>query len=248
MPNPTSHNANALFAARGSVAGRAASPHRPNAAAQGWPQARRQIRRDRQHRRKPAAPKDSRRRSARHAAHRGRRRPAPHLLPQLPSRNKFWKPSPAKDVRINIWQPVADNGGGVGTHWPAIEGHAVRRIRPPHLRNAKRRRPCLDRARHHRRSRPCYTKIEGLSGGPKPIVWDMRIATSSIPRETLKLVLSDRRQVRRHRRPPASRAAVSSKANATATPAASSNTSSKPFPSGKDLQQDVRNSASSARN
>jgi hypothetical protein len=37
---------------------------------------------------------------------------------------------------------------------------------------------------------PLYTKLEGLAGGPKPIVWDMRIATSSIPRETLNRVLS----------------------------------------------------------
>src|SRR5947208_1981325 len=38
---------------------------------------------------------------------------------------------------------------------------------------------------------PLYTQIEGLSGGTKPIVWDMRIATSSIPRETLNHVLSN---------------------------------------------------------
>ena len=37
---------------------------------------------------------------------------------------------------------------------------------------------------------PLYTKFEGLMGGPRPIVWDMRIATSSIPRETLSRILS----------------------------------------------------------
>src|SRR4029079_9826927 len=38
---------------------------------------------------------------------------------------------------------------------------------------------------------PLYTKVEGLAGGPKPVVWDMRIATSSIPRETLSAILAN---------------------------------------------------------
>jgi hypothetical protein len=37
---------------------------------------------------------------------------------------------------------------------------------------------------------PLYTRVEGLTGGPRPIVWDMRIATSSIPRDTLSRILS----------------------------------------------------------
>ena len=41
---------------------------------------------------------------------------------------------------------------------------------------------------------PLYTKIEGLTGGPRPIVWDMRMATSSIPRETLEQVLTTARE------------------------------------------------------
>jgi len=36
---------------------------------------------------------------------------------------------------------------------------------------------------------PRWTKVEGLLGAPKPIVWTMRIATSSIPRDVLSKVL-----------------------------------------------------------
>ena len=36
---------------------------------------------------------------------------------------------------------------------------------------------------------PTYTKIEGLMGAPRPVVWDMRMATSSIPRELLGKIL-----------------------------------------------------------
>ena len=36
---------------------------------------------------------------------------------------------------------------------------------------------------------PTYTKIEGLMGAPRPVVWDMRLATSSIPRELLGKIL-----------------------------------------------------------
>lgn len=38
---------------------------------------------------------------------------------------------------------------------------------------------------------PVWTKVEGLTG-KRPFVWDMRIATSSIPRETLNKVLAKR--------------------------------------------------------
>ena len=34
-----------------------------------------------------------------------------------------------------------------------------------------------------------YARVEGLIGQQRPIVWDMRIATSSIPRDTLARIL-----------------------------------------------------------
>ena len=36
---------------------------------------------------------------------------------------------------------------------------------------------------------PTFTKIEGLMGAPRPVVWDMRMATSSIPRDLLEKIL-----------------------------------------------------------
>ncbi len=102
---------------------------------------------------------------------------------------KVLEPTSAKDVRINIWQPVAQAGAGVG-----IVGRALN-ITP--FDNFGRRIYTMQAAggalpvvQGITQITPLYTKVEGLSGGPKPIVWDMRIATSSIPRETLNLVLS----------------------------------------------------------
>ena len=60
-----------------------------------------------------------------------------------------------RDVRINIWQPVAERGGGVGRIGRATQRHAVRRIRPAHLRNAKHRGPARRSCRASRRSRRC---------------------------------------------------------------------------------------------
>src|SRR5262249_26980143 len=37
---------------------------------------------------------------------------------------------------------------------------------------------------------PLYTKVEGLGGGPQPIVWDCRLATSSLSRDVLSAVLA----------------------------------------------------------
>ncbi len=94
-----------------------------------------------------------------------------------------------RDVRINLWQPVADRGGAIGS-----VGRATR-ITP--FDEYGRRTYEMQAAggplavvQGITQITPLYTKVEGLSGGPKPIVWDMRMATSSIPRETLSKVLS----------------------------------------------------------
>ena len=94
-----------------------------------------------------------------------------------------------RDVRINIWQPVAERGGGVGRLGRAIKvspfdeyGRRMYEMQTPG--------GPLAVVQGITQITPLYTKLEGLSGGPKPIVWDMRIATSSIPREVLAKVLS----------------------------------------------------------
>jgi hypothetical protein len=70
-------------------------------------------------------------------------------------------------------------------HRPARPVTPFERIRPPHPRNGQ---PPI--VQGITEITPVYTKIEGLMGAPRPIVWDMRIATSSIPRETLSRILS----------------------------------------------------------
>ena len=103
--------------------------------------------------------------------------------------DKVLEPTSAKDVRINIWQPVAENGAGIGS--------IGRPLNVTPFDNFGRRTYVMQSAggplpvvQGITQITPLYTKVEGLTGGPKPIVWDMRIATSSIPRETLSRVLS----------------------------------------------------------
>ena len=85
-----------------------------------------------------------------------------------------------RDVRINIWQPVAERGGGVGRIGGAVRvtpfDEFGRRIYEMQSTEGP-----LSIVQGITQITPLYTKVEGLMGGPRPIVWDMRIATSSIP-------------------------------------------------------------------
>jgi pimeloyl-ACP methyl ester carboxylesterase len=94
-----------------------------------------------------------------------------------------------REVRINLWQPVAERGGAVGrigqaTHVAPFDEFG-RRIYEMRSNEGP-----LAVVQGITQITPLYTKVEGLTGGPRPIVWDMRIATSSIPRETLARILS----------------------------------------------------------
>src|SRR3954469_11484922 len=99
------------------------------------------------------------------------------------------EPPSAKDVRINIWQPVAGNGNGIGSIGRPLNITPFDKWGRRTYKMQAGGGP-LSVVQGITQITPLYTKVEGLAGGPKPIVWDMRIATSSIPRETLKLVLS----------------------------------------------------------
>jgi len=96
---------------------------------------------------------------------------------------------PPKEVRINIDQPVAEHGNGVGRIGRATKvtpfDEYGRRIYEMNSIQGP-----LSIAQGITLVTPLYTKIEGLGGTPRSIVWDMRVATSSIPRETLNKVLS----------------------------------------------------------
>ncbi len=102
---------------------------------------------------------------------------------------KVLEPTSAKDVRINIWQPVAAAGAGIGSIGRALQvtpfDNFGRRVYKMQTAGG-----VFSIVQGITQITPLYTKVEGLTGGPKPVVWDMRIATSSIPRETLNHVLS----------------------------------------------------------
>ncbi len=97
--------------------------------------------------------------------------------------------SPQKKVRIRLWQDIAEQGAGVGR---------IGRGRPLGPFDDFGRRTYEMQSRDGPLSivqgiteiTPTFTKVEGLMGAPRPIVWDMRMATSSLPRETLKRILA----------------------------------------------------------
>jgi pimeloyl-ACP methyl ester carboxylesterase len=95
-----------------------------------------------------------------------------------------------REVRINIWQPVAERGGGVGRIGRALRvtpfDEYGRRIYEMQSTDG-----LLSVVQGITQVTPLYTRVQGLTGGARPIVWDMRIATSSIPRETLSRILSN---------------------------------------------------------
>ncbi len=96
--------------------------------------------------------------------------------------------TPRRQVRIRVWQDVAETGAGVGR---------VGRGRPLEPFDQFGRRTYEMQSRDGpiaivqgiTEITPTYTKIEGLMGAPRPIVWDMRMATSSMPRELLEKIL-----------------------------------------------------------
>jgi hypothetical protein len=100
----------------------------------------------------------------------------------------FDKSSSQRQVRIRVWQDVAERGAGIGR---VGRGHALgpfdefgRRTYVMQTRDGP-----LPLVQGITEITPTYTKVEGLMGGPRPVVWDMRMATSSIPRETLEKIL-----------------------------------------------------------
>jgi pimeloyl-ACP methyl ester carboxylesterase len=93
-----------------------------------------------------------------------------------------------RKVRIRLWQDVPEQGTGVGrvgAGGPTSQFDEYgRRIYQMHTPDGP-----LAVVQGITEITPVYTKVEGLRGGQRNIVWDMRIATSSIPRETLHKIL-----------------------------------------------------------
>jgi len=98
------------------------------------------------------------------------------------------KVEPAKHAKIKVWQDVAESGAGIGR---------MGRGRPLDQFDQFGRRTVEMQSRDGTLSvvqgiteiTPTYTKVEGLSGPTRSFVWDMRMATSSLPRETLAAIL-----------------------------------------------------------
>lgn len=94
-----------------------------------------------------------------------------------------------RDVKIRIWQDVAERGGGVGRIGRAD------RVTPfdefgRRIYEMQSKEGLLSVVQGITEVTPVYTRVQGVMGAPRPIVWDMRIATSSIPRETLSKILT----------------------------------------------------------
>jgi len=93
-----------------------------------------------------------------------------------------------RKVRIRLWQDVAEQGTGVGrigSGGPTAPfdefGRRIYQMRTPD--------GPLSVVQGITEITPVYTKVEGLRGGPRSVVWDMRLATSSIPRDLLGRIL-----------------------------------------------------------
>ncbi len=94
-----------------------------------------------------------------------------------------------RDVKIDIYQPLAERGNIVGSVGRAARvtpfDEFGRRIYEMQSKDGP-----LAVVQGITLITPRYTKIEALRGGAKPVVWDMRVATSSLSREVLSKVIA----------------------------------------------------------
>ncbi len=99
---------------------------------------------------------------------------------------------PENMVRIDLsgWHNVARAGGAMGSVGPSLGitpfDEFGRRIYKMQTTNGP-----LAVVQGITELTPHYAKVEGLRGQPRAIVWDMRIATSSIPYDTLQAILNN---------------------------------------------------------
>ena len=100
--------------------------------------------------------------------------------------------TPETQVKINLseWQNVAQSGGAIGSVGPSLGigpfdkwGRRIYRMQTSD--------GPLAVVQGITELTPRYAKVEGLRGQPRPVVWDMRLATSSIPREKLAEILAN---------------------------------------------------------
>ena len=96
--------------------------------------------------------------------------------------------APENLVKIKVWQKVARAGGALGSVGPSIGVEPFDKF-GRRLYEMQTATGPLSIVQGITELTPRYAKVEGLLGSPRAIVWDMRLATSSIPRETLAQIL-----------------------------------------------------------
>ncbi|TWT87309.1 hypothetical protein Mal64_28470 [Pseudobythopirellula maris] len=93
-----------------------------------------------------------------------------------------------RQVKIRLWQNEADRGSAIGSVGQLVRltpfDEFGRRIYEMRAAGGS-----LAVIQGVTEITPIYTRVEGLSAEPRSYVWDMRLATSSIPRDTLDRIL-----------------------------------------------------------
>lgn len=91
-------------------------------------------------------------------------------------------------VKIRLWQNVADSGGGLISVGPRlkVEPWDVFGRRTFHMKSPD---GPLSIIQGITEITPKYVRVQGLTGAKRPIQWDMRLATSSVPRDQLSAIL-----------------------------------------------------------
>jgi pimeloyl-ACP methyl ester carboxylesterase len=97
--------------------------------------------------------------------------------------------APANPIKITLWQNKAQAGSTLASVGPSLGitpfDKFGRRVYEMQTRDGP-----LAIVQGITELTPRYAKVEGLIGQPRTIVWDMRLATSSIPRDTLAEILA----------------------------------------------------------
>jgi predicted esterase len=95
-----------------------------------------------------------------------------------------------RDVRIPVWQHVADRGAGVGRLGAPgkVEPFDEFGRRIYEIRTSE---GVLSIVQGITQITPLYAKVQSLRGDMRPIVWESRVSTSSLPRETLSRILAN---------------------------------------------------------
>ena len=99
-------------------------------------------------------------------------------------------PEPLVRIDLSAWQNVARGGGALGSVGPSLGIEPFDKFGRRTYKMRTRDGP-LAVVQGITELTPRYAKVEGLRGQPRPIVWDMRLATSSIPRDMLAEILAN---------------------------------------------------------